>query len=113
MANPNIVVRSASQEGNTPKIPLIDSLATPTVMVYDHNADHEETAQHLDNGIIRTFPPLTLTVEDLIWELNISRPTAYALVKVKGFPSFTIGRRVLVNREKLQEWLNKQCEERG
>ena len=42
-------------------------------------------------------------------ELNISRNTAYELTKQKGFPCFRVGKRVLINRDMLQAWLDEQC----
>ena len=53
-------------------------------------------------------PKMTLTVEQMADELNISRPTAYNLVKEEGFPALTIGHRVLVNRAGLQRWLDSK-----
>lgn len=50
---------------------------------------------------------MTLTVNELAEELNISRNTAYQLADQKDFPSFRIGRRLLINRAMLQEWLNQ------
>ena len=54
-------------------------------------------------------PSLTLTVPQMAKELNISRNTAYELTKQPGFPCFHVGKRVLVNRDMLQDWLNDQC----
>ena len=54
-------------------------------------------------------PSLTLTVPQMAKELNISRNTAYELTKKPGFPCFRVGKRVLVNREMLQVWLDEQC----
>lgn len=51
---------------------------------------------------------MTLTVEEMADELNISLPTAYKLVKESGFPAFNIGNRILINREGLQRWLDNQ-----
>lgn len=72
----------------------------------------KKAEQESDAPIIpsRAFPTMAMTVDDMAEELHISRPTAYELVKQEGFPSFTLGRRVLVNREGLQRWLDKQCE---
>lgn len=50
---------------------------------------------------------MTLTVKELAEELNISRNTAYQLADQKDFPSFRIGRRLLINRAMLQDWLNQ------
>ena len=46
-------------------------------------------------------------VKELAEELNISRNTACQLADQKDFPSFRIGRRLLINRTMLQEWLNQ------
>ena len=52
---------------------------------------------------------MTMTVEEMAAELNISRPTAYGLVKQEHFPAFRIGQRILVNRAGLQRWIDAQC----
>jgi excisionase family DNA binding protein len=54
-------------------------------------------------------PSLTLTVPQMAKELNISRNTAYELTKQKGFPCFHVEKRVLINRDMLQSWLDEQC----
>lgn len=51
-----------------------------------------------------------LTVEETAEYLNIGRKTAYELVNSKGFPSFRIGKRILVNVEKLNEWIHESIE---
>lgn len=53
-------------------------------------------------------PRMTLTVEEAADELHISRPVAYELVKEPDFPSFRIGKRILVNRLGLQRWIDNQ-----
>ena len=47
-----------------------------------------------------------LTVDQLAKELQISRTNAYALVKQVGFPSFSVGRKVLISRNGLQRWMD-------
>ncbi len=54
----------------------------------------------------RQFHTMALTVDEMAEAFRISRPTAYALVKQKGFPAFRIGGRIIVNRKALQEWLD-------
>ena len=54
-------------------------------------------------------PRMTMTVDEMAAELNISRPTAYELVKQELFPAFRIGQRILVNRAGLQRWIDAQC----
>ena len=55
-------------------------------------------------------PHMTLTVEEMAEELNVSRATAYKLVKENGFPAFNIGQRLLVNRKGLQKWIDERCQ---
>lgn len=50
-----------------------------------------------------------MSVEDMAEELAVGRNVAYELVQQPGFPSFLIGRRVLVSRKGLQEWIDAQC----
>ncbi len=50
----------------------------------------------------------TMTVKELMVFLGISRATAYELVNDSGFPSFRIGRKVLINRAGLEEWMKEQ-----
>ena len=52
---------------------------------------------------------MAMSVEDMAEELAIGRNVAYELVQQPGFPSFQIGRRVLVSRKGLQEWIDAQC----
>ena len=53
-------------------------------------------------------PRMVMTVEEMGKELGISRATAYELTQRPDFPSFSIGRRVLVSRDGLQKWIEKQ-----
>ena len=50
--------------------------------------------------------PLMLSVPDLASVLGISRAGAYELVKEKGFPSLTVGYRILIPRDKLIAWID-------
>ena len=52
--------------------------------------------------------PLTLTVPEVGEVLGISRAKAYDLVRSEGFPSMRIGTRILVPRDKLIRWIDKQ-----
>ena len=49
-------------------------------------------------------PKMTLTMAELADELHISLPT----VRKSGFPAFSVGSRILINREGLQRWLDGQ-----
>lgn len=41
--------------------------------------------------------------------LGVGRQEIYNLCKNKDFPSFKIGAKYYINKEKLQEWANNQC----
>lgn len=56
--------------------------------------------------------PLTLTAPEVGEVLGISRAAAYQLVRSDGFPSFKIGTRILVPKDKLLAWIDRQVEDR-
>lgn len=41
--------------------------------------------------------------------LGVGKNEIYKLCKTKGFPSFKIGSKYYINRDKLQEWADNQC----
>ena len=67
----------------------------------------EAVASHMPSP-----PRMVMTVEEMGRELGISRATAYELSQHPDFPSFTIGRRVLVSRDGLAKWIEKQYTEK-
>ena len=52
--------------------------------------------------------PLMLSVPEVASALGISRAGAYDLVRSDGFPVIRIGKRVVIPKENLVEWINKQ-----
>ena len=66
----------------------------------------------MKEGKFRSYDdlPLTLTVPEVGEVLGISRAKAYDLARSEGFPSMRIGRRILVPRDKLIRWIDKQTE---
>ena len=54
-------------------------------------------------------PGMAMSVEEMAEELAVGRNVAYELVQQPGFPSFMIGRRILVSRKGLQDWIDEQC----
>ena len=50
--------------------------------------------------------PLTLTASQVASVLSISRANAYSLMHSKGFPTIQIGKRMVVHRDKLIDWMN-------
>ena len=59
------------------------------------------------------YTGIAMSVETMADELAIGRNVAYELVQKPDFPSFMIGRRVLVSRKGLQEWIDGQCKKRS
>lgn len=53
---------------------------------------------------------MALSVAEAAAELGVSRVTMYQIVKREDFPVARIGSRLLIPREKLQRWLEKQAE---
>lgn len=61
-----------------------------------------EAPKHKANG-------MAMSVEQMADELAIGRNVAYQIIRQPGFPSFMIGRRVLISRKGLQSWIDDQC----
>ncbi len=56
--------------------------------------------------------PLLLNVPESARVLGISRAGGYALARAEGFPAtITIGRRVLISRDGLRAWIERQAED--
>ena len=53
---------------------------------------------------------LTMTVSDLQQVLGIGRAQAYELVNRADFPAIRLGRKILIPRDALMRWLDKQTE---
>ena len=51
--------------------------------------------------------PVLYDVDDIQRIFGIGRTKAYQLMDSSGFPSFRLNRKVLVSREKLEEWIRK------
>ncbi len=49
--------------------------------------------------------PLLLDANDLMRLLGLSRTNVYYMLRADDFPSIVIGKRRLVNKEKLFQWL--------
>ena len=54
--------------------------------------------------------PLMLSVPEMAAGLGISRAGAYELARSEGFPALRIGNRIVIPKDKLQEWVDKQIE---
>ena len=54
--------------------------------------------------------PLMLSVPERAAALGLSRAGAYELARSEGFPALRIGTRIVIPKDKLQEWVDKQTE---
>ena len=52
--------------------------------------------------------PITLSANQVAQVLGISRANAYTLMHSKGFPTIRIGKRMVVPKNKLIEWMEAQ-----
>lgn len=55
-------------------------------------------------------PKLTLTVPEAAELVGISKAKMYEIVRIEGFPAIRFGKRILVNRKRLEGWLDEQSE---
>lgn len=66
----------------------------------------------MKKGTFKSYedPPLMLSVPEMGAALGISRAGAYELARSEGFPALRIGTRIVIPKDKLQEWVDKQTE---
>ena len=55
--------------------------------------------------------PNILTVKELAEFMNINLNRAYQLTHRADFPSLRLGRKIMISRNKLLEWIDKRSEE--
>lgn len=118
-----IVVQLSVQRGITEKLKAEDQLR----WVQEMNAARASAEEMVLNEFIYTLDgkkekrkeinprfnsfddlPAVLNAGDLAGALNISRATSYCLLRSEDFPTLQIGRRLLVTRDSLLEWIKKQ-----
>jgi predicted DNA-binding transcriptional regulator AlpA len=54
--------------------------------------------------------PYTLNAQQVAEILGIAKNSAYTLMHSEGFPTIHIGRRLVVPKEKLLQWMDDQLE---
>ena len=54
--------------------------------------------------------PLMLCADHVAAVLGISRANAYNLMHQENFPSIQVGKRIIVPKEKLKEWIDKESQ---
>ncbi|MBR6862423.1 MAG: helix-turn-helix domain-containing protein [Acidaminococcaceae bacterium] len=52
----------------------------------------------------------TLNAQQVVDLLGIAKNSAYTLMHSEGFPTLHIGRRLVVPKEKLLQWMDEQLE---
>ena len=57
--------------------------------------------------------PLTLKAHEAAAVLRISKSKVYELAQSESFPGIRIGKRVVIPRDKLIQWMNDQAEVSG
>lgn len=50
----------------------------------------------------------TMTVKEFCSEYGIGMNKGYELINTKGFPMLRVGRKILIIRSKVDQWLEKQ-----
>ena len=70
-----------------------------------------EAVKHysIQEGMKLENKALCITVEEMGKRLSISRVSAYALAHSQGFPTVTLGRRLLIPLAGLEKWLETQA----
>lgn len=53
---------------------------------------------------------LTLNVDEAARLLGLNRVTVYKLAKQENFPSIFVGRRVLISKRGLEQWLERESQ---
>lgn len=66
----------------------------------------------MKKSMIKNYDELPMFINaDLLAELfGVSRASAYELMRERNFPSFRIGKRILVSRENLIAWVESRSE---
>ena len=55
--------------------------------------------------------PLLLNVKQLADLLGVSDSSVYELIQEDGFPSLRIGKRIVIPKEELREWITARTKE--
>lgn len=55
--------------------------------------------------------PLLLNVKQLADLLGVSDSSVYELIQEDGFPSLRIGKRIVIPKEELREWISVRTKE--
>ena len=69
----------------------------------------------MKKSMINNYDELPMFINaNLLAELfGVSRASAYELMSEKHFPSFRIGKRIIVSKENLRTWIESRSEKGG
>ena len=76
----------------------------------DEAAVHDPEPEHLNNEIPQQSSPenkVTLTVSEAAELIGISKPSMYEVVRTGKVRSVKVGRKILISRQSLMDWLKK------
>lgn len=81
-----------------------------TVSLFPMTADTSTESRGRKKPMIHDYSqlPVALNAELVAAMLGISRAGAYTLMRSEGFPTLYIGKRMVVPKDKLLAWLDKQ-----
>ena len=71
---------------------------------YNHRKENTMTTTYTSYDQL----PLALCADDVAAVLGISRANAYTLMHSKDFPTITIGKRMIVPKDKLLAWMDER-----
>lgn len=78
----------------------------------DTNYEERSTEKLTDETTAEVSSPY-ISVDEMAKILSIARVTAYQLTKMEGFPSFQIGKRIIIPLRSLHQWAEEQARERN
>ena len=67
----------------------------------------------MEKSIYKSYDelPLLLNVKQLADLLGVSDSSVYELIQGDGFPSLRIGKRIVIPKEELREWISARTKE--
>ena len=77
-------------------------------LVYQHKTEGGNCLKNTYTNIEEL--PLTLNAREVAAVLRISKSKVYELAQSESFPAIRIGKRVVIPRDKLIQWMNTQAE---
>ena len=80
------------------------------IPVLQENETREENRNNVRKMEVTSYDqlPVALKADQVAAVLGISRAGAYNLMRSEGFPTLFIGKRMIVPKDKLIDWMNKQ-----